>query len=261
MKLFVFEGEKREPDIFRALQTLFFAEEKEMFACSYGNNIYQLYRELREYDHFGDVVALLKAKVAGRAGNDLKEINNVSDVSEVYLFFDYDPQNKNLTIAEMNSQLADMLAMFNNETEEGKLYINYPMVEAIRYTKQLPDSSFWEYTVGIEDCGKFKEKANMFSAYGNLDFIMPRKRNDSAQMSPKHKENWNHLIEQNVAKACYICRGKVEVPASKDDILQSAIFEGQCNKYIANNLVAILSAFPLFLFDYFPQNAAAVGGD
>lgn len=43
MILFVFEGVKREPDLFRTIQRLYFANRDEQIVCSYNNNIYQLY--------------------------------------------------------------------------------------------------------------------------------------------------------------------------------------------------------------------------
>lgn len=45
MILFVFEGVKREPDLFRTIQQLYFANRDEQIVCSYNNNIYQLYKE------------------------------------------------------------------------------------------------------------------------------------------------------------------------------------------------------------------------
>lgn len=57
MILFVFEGVKREPDLFRTIQRLYFSNWEEQIVCSYNNNIYQLYKDLQEYD--GDIVSLL----------------------------------------------------------------------------------------------------------------------------------------------------------------------------------------------------------
>ena len=45
MILFVFEGVKREPDLFRTIQRLYFSNREEQIVCSYNNNIYQLYKE------------------------------------------------------------------------------------------------------------------------------------------------------------------------------------------------------------------------
>ena len=46
MILFVFEGNKREPDLFRSIQRLYFPNKEEQIVCSYNNNIYQLYKDL-----------------------------------------------------------------------------------------------------------------------------------------------------------------------------------------------------------------------
>lgn len=81
-------------------------------------------------------------KFAGQADNPLKDIDASADISEIYLFFDYDFHNRNLSLEEINRQVREMLETFNNETEFGRLYIDYPMVESIRYTKQLPDANY-----------------------------------------------------------------------------------------------------------------------
>ena len=34
---------------------------------------------------------------------------------------------------------------FDNETEHGKLYINYPMIESFKHFKKIPDKDFKKY--------------------------------------------------------------------------------------------------------------------
>ena len=88
MILFVFEGVKREPDLFRTIQRLYFSNREEQIVCSYNNNIYQLYKDLQEYDGDGDIVSLLMEKFASQKDNPLKGIDRSADISEIYLFFD-----------------------------------------------------------------------------------------------------------------------------------------------------------------------------
>ena len=59
MILFVFEGKRREPDIFRTLEYLYFPKEQSII-CSFGNNIYELYRQMQELDGAGDIVSILR---------------------------------------------------------------------------------------------------------------------------------------------------------------------------------------------------------
>ena len=50
-----------------------------------------------------------------------------------------------------------MLDFFSDETDNGKLYINYPMVESIKCTQKLPDEHFYEYKVTRGDCSDLEE--------------------------------------------------------------------------------------------------------
>lgn len=50
MILFVFEGDEREPRLYRTLERLYFPKVNDNIICSFGNNIYDLYNELKEYE-------------------------------------------------------------------------------------------------------------------------------------------------------------------------------------------------------------------
>lgn len=149
-----------------------------------------------------------------------------------------------------------MLDMFDNETENGKLYINYPMVEAIRYTKLLPDSMFYTYTVSRQQCrdSSFKNMADGFSDYKSLDFLTLNTRRKATEGEIcSRTENWRLVNEQNVVKANYLCSGDLTRPKDKGIVSQKEIFSAQLHKYVLpTESVSILSAFPLFLYDYFP---------
>ena len=251
MILFVFEGAEREPRIFKTLERLFFGKE-EGLVCSFGNNIYELYRQLKEFDGEGDIVSILWENNA-----QLPSGVKSSDFSEIYLFFDYDFQNTNLTLKEMNARLQEMLELFDDETDNGKLYISYPMVESLYYTKQLPDEHFAEYAISRSDCvdRPFKDFAREFSFYGSWDFIeLP----DSAHRRPGKREiarirqNWIWLVQQHTSKANYMCNGENSMPLNKEIVAQPRIFMAQCEYYLSDGeRIAVLNGFPLFLFEYF----------
>lgn len=256
MILFVFEGEKREPELFRAIEKLFFKDSQHI-VCSFGNNIYELYQRLKNLDDSGDIVSVLREKYDGRTDSPFSEDAKSSDFSEIYLVFDYDFHNRNILLEEMNLQISEMLDMFDNETENGKLYINYPMVEAIRYTKHLPDSMFYTYTVSRQQCrdSSFKNMADGFSDYKSLDFLTLNARRDATENEIcSRTENWDHIKTQNVVKANFLCTGILTNPKNKDVVSQKAIFRAQLQKYVLpKESVSVLSAFPLFLYEYFPN--------
>lgn len=258
MILFVFEGEKREPELFRSIETLFF-KDKQNIVCSFGNNIYELYSELKALDNAGDIVSVMRERYCGKKDSPFAGVGNSSAFSEIYLIFDYDFQNKNIPLAEMNRRISEMLELFDDETENGKLFINYPMVEAIRYTKNLPDAECCNYTVSREQCqnASFKELADEFSDYKSLDFLtLNSRRPATAKEIETRKHNWWMVNIQNVSKANLICNDSFSIPDNKDSISQRAVFSKQLEKFIGpSDIVSILSAFPLFLFDYFPTSS------
>jgi hypothetical protein len=80
MILFIFEGNKREPQLFSSMQKLFFPKGNEAIICSFGNNIYELYRKMQEMDGVGDVVSILREKSKDKEDNPLP-------ISRRFIFF------------------------------------------------------------------------------------------------------------------------------------------------------------------------------
>lgn len=251
MILFVFEGKEREPDLYRSLERLYFPRDNDNIVCSFENNIYALYNEMLALDGDGDIVSVLKGKLAER-GDKTLEGKRSSDFSEIYLFFDYDFQNPQLSVDEINKRVGEMLEMFDEETESGKLYINYPMIESIRYVKELPDNHYLEYSVSREECLDFKRLAGEFSCYDSFDFILFRDgEKPSHEKFMKVSDNWQILKEMNVKKANWLITGFASMPITKSAINQVFIFEAQRAKYVERSgSVSILNSFPIFIYEY-----------
>lgn len=262
MILFIFEG-KDDKTYFESIKRLFFPEKSDdTFVCTYNSNIYSLYTKLKKYDALNGMLEVNTVSVFRRiliekgdyTLNDIRE----DEVSEIYLFFDYDFQENSKTIEENNCRLNEMLDYFFDETGNGKLYINYPMVESLRYTKELPDNEFWNYTVTLQKCKevKFKHQVHIFSFYKSNEYLVLsiKLADDKARIQQKTdvvRNNWQYLVTMNVSKANYICNGKNELPNEVD--CQKDIFHNQLSKYVITEecQVAILNAFPIFLYEYF----------
>ncbi len=251
MILFVFEGDRREPRLYRTLERLYFPRENDNIVCSFGNNIYNLYNELLEYGGGGDIVSLMRERLAERGDATLDGIRS-SDISQTFLFFDYDFQNSQLPLDEINRRVEDMLVTFDDETGNGKLYINYPMIESIRYTKELPDEGYARYAVSRKECRNFKRLSRDFSAYGNLDHILFKDEEvPDKERYLEVKDNWQCLKRMNVCKANLLVTGHHAVPADKSDISQSAIFSSQVAQFVVpHGQVSILNSFPIFIYEY-----------
>lgn len=272
MILFVFEGKKQEPRLYKTMEYLFFNRQAENeIIVSYCSNIYSLYQKMTEHDVFGDLdsaalIQLLKEEERAHpeTANVLQELSFSDEISEIYLFFDYDIKqpdaHNSLTIEEQHTRIRELLCYFNDETDRGKLYINYPMVESIRYFKNLlPDNDYKDYTVEASIDGAFKALVNAESCYKNLDFIcfginksLDLKIPENQNKIQSIQENWITVKEINVKKAYFICTGSYSIPQEKSAISQQHIFDNQLNKYVnPNGRIAILNAFPLFLYEYY----------
>lgn len=256
MKLFIFEG-KREPQVFDTLEKLFFEskETDQRVVCCYNSNIYSLYQHYMRYDGGANIVTVLQEVMQGRNDNPFTDEMLVSDFGEIYLFFDYDFHDSHFTLEEINQHLKEMLQIFDNETENGKLYISYPMIEALRYTKCMPDKDYSKYIVDRSGSHDFKRIAADFSHYKDgWDFITLNDNTTKEKMATVH-QNWKLSTFQNVIKANLLCEGEEKIPSSNEVVSQERIFQCQIDDFvIPYNSVSILSAFSMFLFEYFGES-------
>lgn len=244
MILFVFEGGKAEPMVFDSIGRLFLSGE-ELCIVKCRHDLPTLYASLRANDY-----DLLRSLPFEENGIILpKDQRRDTLFSQTFLFFDYDFQNR-LGTQRVNDILDDMLDFFDDETGNGKLYVNYPMIESLKYTKQLPDCNYWKYIATREECvsHQFKGNAERF-AYAEA------KSYKFIDLARTHQEtvieNWRKLEEQNVRKANYLVSGRNEMPSDKQLICQKRVFEAQKRVFVdVNESVAILNSFPIFLFDY-----------
>ena len=146
----------------------------------------------------------------------------------------------------LNGQLEYLLDYFEEETDHGKLYINYPMIESIKYTKELPDSNYYQYTVSREDCRSFKRVAASFSFYPNMDFLL---RGDAQSRA----RSWELLKIQNVAKANFLCNGVNEYPpVEMGSISQRTILQHQIDEFesLPDCRLSVLSSYPIMMFEW-----------
>lgn len=262
MILFVFEG-KDDNEIYNTIKQLFLPKMTGDIICTYNSNIYSLYSKLKEYNTFGDdekygSISVLKEILSNKGDYTLSDIID-DDVNEIYLFFDYDFQENHGTLEENNAHITEMLEYFDDETNNGKLYINYPMIESIRYTKQLPDDNYKDYCISRKECCSckkaFKTIAANFSHYGSLDYILiaKNKKNITEEQLQEKKDNWLHLINMNLKKANFICNNSYKFPNTNSDVSQLNIYNHQLTKHVKKEdycEVAILNAFPIFIADY-----------
>ena len=244
MILFVFEGGKAEPTVFDSIGKLFLSNE-ELCVVKCRHDLPTLCSKLRANGY--DLVRSLPFEENGIVLPTDKRLDTL--FSQVFLFFDYDFQNR-IGTQKVNIILDEMLDFFDDETENGKRYINYPMIESLKYTKEMPDDNYWQYVATRDECAKhlFKGNAERF-AYAQAKafrFIDLGKTNEEIV-----KNNWEKLKVQNVCKANYLVSGCNSMPLEKSTVNQKSIFEAQRGQYVdTDERVSILNSFPIFLYEY-----------
>ncbi|ATA75782.1 hypothetical protein [Capnocytophaga sp. H2931] len=220
--LFVFEGKKTEPNIHEKLKQYFF-DERTVITCVFGTVIYSIYKDL-ETDGYLDTFSLLKNRI-----EDLKKYKK-KDFSEIYLFFDCECHATNYS----PEKLKKLLSVFDNETESGKLYISYPMVEALKHYHSGKD--FQKLTVHCSQ--DYKREVNQYCEAKYIDF------------NQYDESIWKELIKHHLSKMNYIVADNYSYPSQIYS--QIDIFNKQKEKFInKDDKVSVLSAFPIFIHDYF----------
>ena len=134
-----------------------------------------------------------------------------------------------------------MLNKFDNETENGKLYISYPMVEALKHLKK-DKLDINNYLVEAKTRINYKNLVSLNTDYENLINLT--------------KKNWLFIVSENLKRCLFLfeLEKSINYAVYNNIINQKSIFNKQLDKYISKEeKVLVLSAFPFFLIEYFGE--------
>ena len=247
LNLFVLEGAWAEGKMIDSLERHFLGD-RFAVRCVYDAEIYQLYKQLKADDFALDIVNVLKERSPENA--EILRRYNRDSFAGVYLFFDYDGHS---TLAD-DEKLVEMLSFFDNETENGLLYVSYPMVEAIRHYRDM--DSFKSLIVKCKrdkcpflPCCTEKEVCLKEPHYKT--WVSQDSRPQLSNLNKYNFEIWKELIEAHLCKMNDLVYGGFVIP---DKIVsQLEVFNKQLEKYISKKCpsVSVLSAFPMFVLDYY----------
>lgn len=227
--VFILEGRKAEPKIVESLEKCFFKNGKIILKLIFGTSIYTLYKKLKE-DEYLDILEILR-KMSRENEETLSGIKR-RNVSSVFLFFDQDTHCTN----SCEEKLEYLLEFFNNENENGKLYISYPMVEALK---------------DIENFNWDTRKNKEYKSYISKSLI----KYDLINLSFSQNYNieiWNLINIYNWCKANLLLNQNINCPLYNELIgfKQKIIFDKQSQN---SPEVISLSAFPFFIANYFKE--------
>ena len=241
-KLFVLEGEVRESRMIDYMVKTFFKDKynAKVITLPARMNLYMLYNEMTESDGFSlDFVEVIRELIPG-ANEELKDIRS-EEIDEIYLIFDYDIHQTNLPEGvDPIAVVYEMLDFFNNETENGKLYISYPMIEAIY---DYLDSSCTTYTgcyVSNDSFERYKQ------VVGN-----------NALRSSRHLQytEWESILKCFSQRlVCLMQPQSIDFKYYKSSISPKDIMDKQLELNRKYTSSFVLRALPELLFDYFKMD-------
>lgn len=240
----IYEGVKTEKQLINNLNKNFFSANKELVPIMLpaGQNLYMLWLQLVKDEFATDIIEVVResSKEASKALEGYAR----NDFMEVYLFFDYDGHNDNLPAEYRTTDvIARMLEVFSEETEFGKLYINYPMVESLRDNYSAEDEQcFRRCQIELSDVKDYKKTVHEIKKYQDFRNLT--------------KEDWENLRKNALCKLNCIVKDSYKLPNREtlfEELTQSCLYEKQKEKYIDQNKIGIINSFPIFLEEYFKE--------
>lgn len=239
----IYEREKTEENLFKSISSHFFGKHADILIMTLpvAANLYMLWSKLQEDNFKTDVISVLK-EMNGDISRRLEGVQT-EDFAEIYLFFDYDGHQDNIPKKYAGKDvLKEMLMTFDNETELGKLYISYPMVEAIKEIS-AEKQDYRTFYLPLEECAAYKKAVKGASDYGDFRYITKRmwfiacnasRKRASVIVSYKEEKDYRNFIANMSQKQIY--------DAQKDIFIHK------------NQAIGILSSIPLFLIEYYDES-------
>ena len=235
--LFIVEG-KCEKKIYEHLGRLFSLSASYF---SFNTDIYALYSRMKKDDFNLDIISLI-LELPNVSENDKNIIRKEKPFAYIYLIFDLDIQRDLDNFGEYLSKVSEMIKYFNNETDLGKLYVNYPMFEAYRDCK-------------IDDFDSLEERKIFLSEIKEYKKIVNKRGFDKKKGNLKTIKIVNKLISMNVYKANYIVSGTYQKPSAyqnyQQNLSQDNIFKSEKNAILEKKYIWVLNSGLFIILDYF----------
>ena len=259
--LFIVEGERLEPEIIGRMAEVYGLQCK---ISSVRTNIHILYSLLKKDDGYSDVIPVLKemlrkrleslgrgktcaetsAKIK-RTREDLEKLE--LSYSSVFLVFDGEFQHTEVKglqtddrIARNYCELKEMFRFFDNETEQGKLYVNYPMMESFRDCDDFFDNEFRDRFVSLDLLTKYKE-------------IVSKRQLARVHINSITQQQFNKLVCMNVYKLNWPKSGKwrrMRYERFLETSKQASILELEYSFSKKLHAIAVLNTLLFFIIDY-----------
>ncbi|MBQ5338578.1 MAG: hypothetical protein J6Z40_05370 [Oscillospiraceae bacterium] len=226
----------------------------------YGTNLWTLYHALEKefgstwYEGEIDFIEFLKSSpvILEQIEGFQLHPESLSDFSrnqfrDIFLVFDYERQDPHFDA----SRIRNMLGFWSESTENGLLYINYPMIEAYKHLKKpLPDLGYLSKKCACSELFSDETKQNKYKDIVGSESSFTDLRKYS-------RELFRDFVIHNLCKASVMTKGTTDISAqtaqqywqrlSLEEILD---VQNQCSQDAMNGFVHVLATCLFFIPEY-----------
>ena len=231
--LVIVEGERTDVRLMEHLLSVYGINDNHEIV-SYKTNIYTLYKQIIDYDdpESVDLLQLLKERERDEGNKKIFDLR----YSDILLIFDLDPQDEQYS----PDKVEYLTKYFTESTEKGKLYWNYPMVEAFYHMKDIPDEDYCSYRAYLDELeqGKYKSRVNV------------ENRNHDYTKFAVNRDECSIVIRQNIKKAYLIIDETCTYDMMPDDL---KILAEQVKTLQTEQYVYVLCTCVFYIADYNPK--------
>ena len=235
--LFIVEGANDEVSfVKRLLEKYGGMQEYEVYPykCTIHTLAQILYNEYPDFEENEiDIQLVLRSKERDKNQRELLS----QKYRDIFLIFDFEPHH-NLPHFDT---VRRMLLYFNDSSDHGKLFINYPMMQSYKHFPSLPDDSFAQRRVTIQDCLHYKQLVGEYSSYTDIN-------------------QYNHttfvsLMVHHIRKANYILTGQYLLPTADEYMKWNFvdIFDIQCSLMNSGDPIFVINTCIMIPVDFAPN--------
>lgn len=231
--LLIVEGAKTEVDLFSRLGDIYGDLGDKFSFFSYNTNIYQLYRNIIAYGKdFVDTQDVLKKMCKT---NSEKEMLN-QKFAYIYLIFDYDAQDPSYD----SDKLKELIDLFDEETERGLLFLNYPMMESYLDHQNYNFNKYKKNEIALQ-------KLN-----GKYYKALVKKRGFKKPLIKYDEIDFENLMKLNLKKAFWLVNcNDLTYHNYLNKLTNIHILEIILEKVLTENKIPVLNTSVYFLVSYY----------
>lgn len=250
--LVICEGVKKEPSLLQWVKRAGFLPE-DVSIVPYKTNIYQLYLHIESHMDGRDWNGLDIQNILLSESKSQEERRILSDhYTDKLLVFDFDPQDGifKRNPAEARRSFLQLISFFDDSTTNGKLYLSYPMIEALQHVTRR------ELRDGLNDSALFMQRKFCLGQIGKGKYKQHVIKEGEKNLQALSHDDIVRLIKAHIYKAEKIA-GMQDAPQYELNPVDAGfhlnLFENEFNSYEMKKYGCVVSTSLFYVAEAYPQ--------